>query len=312
MPRVSKHKQHLTKIAPLVIESNKRRKTIKHIEADAAFQIRQRLDKDFWDEYECALGDDFSSDDSSFEKELEEEEEDDENQRKEQDEKKQEDPPKSVFTPGIGNTPGAGNYLRGIRGTGSLSTEKRKRRKIRALAKAALGSHSIVTMFAAHQPKISEGNIAIHSSPLSSLPKIPENKEKIKTQAALDLTVLMRLKTEQIKKYGVIFNPQSDLYRRYQMVQSFLWMQSRRNQDNPRVKRCDLATIVAQRFNRGQYTGRRIIHWEKEWINTRRIAKTKAGKHKHALSWMDHKDLILAIKTWAKDEGDSQYSHIYY
>ena len=75
MPRLSKRKQYLAKIAPLVIESNKRRKTIKHFEPDAAFQIRQRQDDDFWDEYECDLGNDFSSDESGSEEELEEDEE---------------------------------------------------------------------------------------------------------------------------------------------------------------------------------------------------------------------------------------------
>ena len=61
--------------------SNKRRKTIKHFEPDAAFQIRQRQDDDFWDEYEYDLGNDFSSDESSSEEELDEyeEEEDGEN-----------------------------------------------------------------------------------------------------------------------------------------------------------------------------------------------------------------------------------------
>lgn len=221
MPRVSKRKQHLAKIAPLVVESNKRRKTIQHFAPDTAFQIRQRLDDDFWDEYECDLGNDFSSDESGSEEGLEEEE-DDENQRDEKDKGKQNDTHKSVFTPGIGNTPGAGKYLRTIRGTGSLSTEKRKRHLQRALAKAALGCHSIVAMFAAQQPNVSEGNMTVHFPLSSSKKETPENKEEIKAQAAFNLSILMRLKTEQIKKYGAIFDPQSNLYRRHQMVQSFL------------------------------------------------------------------------------------------
>ena len=89
-------------------------------------------------------------------------------------------------------------------------------------------------------------------------------------------------------------------------------MQSRQSKDNQGVKRRDLATMVAQRFNRGHHTGRRIIHWEKEWISTGKISETKAGKNKHTLSWMDDEDLVLAVRAWAKGEGDGQYSHNYY
>ena len=87
MPRLNKHKQHLVKIAPLVMKSNKRRRTIKHFKLDAAFQIQQRQDDDFWDKYEYDLENDFSSDESGSEEELKENEEgkDDKNQRDKKD-----------------------------------------------------------------------------------------------------------------------------------------------------------------------------------------------------------------------------------
>ena len=86
-------------------------------------------------------------------------------------------------------------------------------------------------------------------------------------------------------------------------------MQLKQETNNPGVTRRSLATMVAQRFNRSCYTGRRIIHWEKEWIATRKISSTKAGKNKHTLSWMDDEDLVMAIKSWAKGEGDGKCSH---
>ena len=55
MPQVSKRKQHLAKIARLVVESIKRRKDIKQIEKNKAFQIQQREEDNFWDEYESNL-----------------------------------------------------------------------------------------------------------------------------------------------------------------------------------------------------------------------------------------------------------------
>lgn len=116
----------------------------------------------------------------------------------------------------------------------------------------------------------------------------------------------MHLKTEQLKKYGAVLIPQSNLYLRHQMVQSFLWMQLKKETDNSGMTQRTLATIIAQRFNRGCYTGRWIIQWEKEWITTGKISSTKAGKNKHTLSWMDNEDLVMAIKSWAKGEGDSK------
>ena len=172
----------------------------------------------------------------------------------------------------------------------SLSNEKRERYRIRELEKAASNSQSIKTMFAAQQLRTSEKTPPASENTVSQFliekdnKEVSENTETIKARAVHDLSELMRLKTEQLKKYGAVLIPQSNLYLRHQMVQSFLWMQLRQETDNPGVTRRSLATMVAQRFNRGRYTGRRIIHWEKEWIATRKISSTKAGKNKHTLS----------------------------
>lgn len=85
-------------------------------------------------------------------------------------------------------------------------------------------------------------------------------------------------------------------------------MQLKQDLSKPKVKRQILAIMVAQQFNKGSYIARRIINWEREWISTGKTSETKAGKNKHTLSWMDDKDLILAVKTWDKEEGDSRYS----
>ena len=77
MPRVSKRKQHLAKIAPLVVEDNKRCKDIGQIEKDRAFWIWQREENFFWDECENDLVGNISSNESSSD-EKEKEEDDDE------------------------------------------------------------------------------------------------------------------------------------------------------------------------------------------------------------------------------------------
>ncbi len=62
-------------------------------------------------------------------------------------------------------------------------------------------------------------------------------------------------------KYGHVLDPKSNLYRRHQMVQSFLWMQLNKEKDNPGLNQQGLAQIVTNSFNRRAYTGRKIIHW---------------------------------------------------
>ena len=221
MPRVSKRKQHLAKIAPLVVEGIKRRKDIRQIEKDKAFRIRQREEDDFWDEYESDLVRDSSSDESSSDGE-EEEVDSDKGHEERQEETGICKPGLSVFHPG------SGDYLRAVRRSGSLSTGKRERRQIRELEKAALNSLSIKTMFAAQQlytpqknPPASENTVS-QSLIEKDNKEVSENKETIKTKAVHDLSELMRLKTEQLKKYGAILIPQSNLYLRHQMIQSFL------------------------------------------------------------------------------------------
>ncbi|MCJ1261209.1 hypothetical protein MMC22_001073 [Lobaria immixta] len=77
MPRLSKRKQQLAKIAPLVLESIKRRKIATQMEREEAFRIRQRQEDDFWDEYKSDLGGYSSSEESGSDGEEEEEEEED-------------------------------------------------------------------------------------------------------------------------------------------------------------------------------------------------------------------------------------------
>ncbi len=127
----------------------------------------------------------------------------------------------SVFQSGSG-------CLRAVRGTGSLSTEKRERRRIRELEKAASNSQSIENMFETKQLRTSQNLISKDKSTLFQLlekknrEEVSENTETIKTRAVQDLFEQMHLKTEQLKKYEAVLIPQSNLYMRHQMVQSFL------------------------------------------------------------------------------------------
>lgn len=89
-----------------------------------------------------------------------------------------------------------------------------------------------------------------------------------------ELEGLLRRKTEHIKIYGHVLAPQSNYYRRHQMVRSFLWAQSNKEKN---VVRQGLAQIVAQSFNRQAYTRRKTVQWERSWVRYRGIPDTKAG-----------------------------------
>ena len=91
--------------------------------------------------------------------------------------------------------------------------------------------------------------------------EVRETRFESQTRAVHDLSELLRLKTVQMDKYGHVLDHKSNLYRRHQMVQSFLWMQLNKKKDNPGLNRQGLAQIVANSFNRRAYTGRKIIQW---------------------------------------------------
>ena len=82
MPWVSKRKQHLAKITPLVVKGIKYRKDIRQIKKNKVFQIQQREENDFWDEYESDFVKDSSFDESNSNGEEEEVDSDKENEER--------------------------------------------------------------------------------------------------------------------------------------------------------------------------------------------------------------------------------------
>ena len=80
------------------------------------------------------------------------------------------------------------------------------------------------------------------------------------TRAAHGLGELLRLKTNQIDRYGHVSDYKSNLYRRHQMVQSFLLKQLSKDKDNADLNQQGLAQIVVQSFNRQACTGRKFMH----------------------------------------------------
>lgn len=302
MPPVSKRKAHSKRISELGCKA-KRQKLERETGTRSRFLIQQRRDEDNRDEYE-SYGSEPGSDKSSSD-----EQSSDESDLEGEEKGKKKGNAESEMSRHVMNlswTPGAGTHLRGTRGCGSASTDKCQWRHKRELAVQASQSRSILEMFG-NQPQL--------VNPSQSLLSV-EHKTKYETrlQASQDLEDLLRHTTKQTAKYKKTIPVNSDWYRRHQMVQTFLWLQENKETDNPTLNRRDLACLAARSFCRRNYTGRKIVQWEKSWILYRTIPETKAGSHKHNLTWMEDEDLVLSVKEWARSLQDGMYfflSNIY-
>ena len=86
------------------------------------------------------------------------------------------------------------------------------------------------------------------------------------------------------------------------MVKYFLSSQQKKLLGQTRQ---DLALFVASTFNRGQTTARNIICWEKLWVTNNEIPYYKEAKDYE--SWINNKDVTMAVRDFARKQGDSKY-----
>ncbi len=99
------------------------------------------------------------------------------------------------------------------------------------MKKSASTIKSIVDMLSAQFNKNQSRNERVSStslpaifSPKNTRKEVRETRFESQTRAVHDFSELLRLKTVQMNKYGHVLDHISNLYRRHQMVQSFLWM----------------------------------------------------------------------------------------
>jgi hypothetical protein len=142
-------------------------------------------------------------------------------------------------------------------------------------------------------------------APPPSVRKAEVSRSEKRRLALEDLQKLLKCKTLQTKKYGHVLFPESDFYRRHCMVKSFLYLQQ--NSNYLKEVRKKMATTVAATFNRHGHVARKLLHWEKSWIDSRAIPKGKAGKHRAGLSWLEDEGILCAVRDFAKAEGEGEY-----
>ncbi len=184
--------------------------------------------------------------------------------------------------------------FRGAYGNGSRSTSKREQKSTRELEKQASQTYDIralwqrnieIGMASIANSQVGLGQVA-ESQPIDnlsplSLSDLPRgsaslsNQQVLKTQrteALKDLNRLLKLVTEQEKKYKARLSPHSNFYRRHLMVQQFLQSQLN-SQSSP--KRRDLSLNVARSFGKSRPTACNIVRWEKKWVEFQEIPERK-------------------------------------
>ncbi len=210
----------------------------------------------------------------------------------------------------------AGNYIRGIPRTGSKRTEMRVRQRRLELEKAASQSYSIVGLFERQRSLglsigAEDGTRAV---PLKDIERgksviASRTKEEIRHEALHDLKRFLGLKGEQKRRYGKPLKPGTDFHRRHLLVSSFLMLQQRKH-EFPDSSRRGLAAIAAKSYGKGTHTGLNVVRWERSWIEHRTIPESKAGKHKHNISWMEDEEVLLAVQQFVKSQGEGQFEKV--
>ena len=190
MPRLNKRKAQLQRISQLRDEGFKRHKRENDDIKTKSVRLAQIIqDEDFWDEYE-SFGLGSSSDESSSDEsgaDLDSDELESEGETCLESVKIPKEIKETSLQPAVASLkwmPGAGEYLRGIRGCGSASTDKRQKRHRQELAAEASKCRSIPEMFEMQQQLV--------------VPAKQKTKAEIQIQASQDLDDLLQHKTKQI------------------------------------------------------------------------------------------------------------------
>ena len=241
---------------------------------------------------ECSIADDSDTDpdESDSESEFSEQEFD------QQDHWEDEDlggtlsqPPLNAFTQ-LQYRKEADNLLRGGYGNGSRRTDQRRACEQRERSKIASKCYSIVDMFKKQKCTAAE------SSSISD-----EQPKNCRQNAQKELEDLLRLKVIMKDKFGPN-GLQGARLRRYELVRSFFWAREK----SPEKSRKDVALQVANSFNRGEHTARKILIWEQQWVIKREIEPTRCTASVNAVSMLEDNGVLLAAREYISGAGESK------
>jgi hypothetical protein len=155
----------------------------------------------------------------------------------------------------------------------SLITIRRRARKQRDDEAAAIGTHAITRFFPP----------AVPTTP--QLPKAEQHHLEL-CKALADLNRKIHSKTHGLNEQTLS---------RHRSVLAFLHLQIKRRDDTGRK---EMAYEVAKCCGRGQYMARKIIHWEREWMDHRRIPEGNQGCFVKSSSWFNDEGVEAAVREY--------------
>lgn len=128
-----------------------------------------------------------------------------------------------------------------------------------------------------------------------------QSRKTQRTKALTDLNRLLRLVTEQEKKYGCRLSVHGNFYQRHIIVQQFIQSQITTGER----QREELSLNVARSFGLNKPTARNIVQWENIWVDLQEIPERKEKEDYD--SWIHDPDLNDAIRAFVRTQGDCKY-----
>ena len=121
--------------------------------------------------------------------------------------------------------------------------------------------------------------------------------EKRRDLAKRDLEQKLKSKRTQMTKQNHV---------RHIAVLHFMNYQERIQESGHRESRVTMALNVSRCFNRGIWFAKKLVTWERNWIDERCIPDGKQGCFSKTKSWFNDEGVMLAARDYLSGAGESK------
>jgi hypothetical protein len=178
---------------------------------------------------------------------------------------------------------------------------QRLKAKEKEIAKAAEGCRPLISIFVRELPTSVSSNTK-EPGPLPAAPapvEVPSDVagEKRRDLAKKDLEQKLKSKRSQMTKQN---------HTRHNAVLQFMNYQQRILESGQRESRAVIALNVSRCFNRGTWFAKKLVMWERCWIDERRIPDGKQGCFTKTKSWFNDEGVMLAAREYLSGAGESK------
>jgi hypothetical protein len=187
--------------------------------------------------------------------------------------------------------------------TAQRATQRAKAKEME-LAKAAERCRPLTSTFVKVLPTSASSSVK-EPGPLPAVPapaEVPPNVEgeKRRDLAKKDLEKKLKSKRTQMTKQN---------HTRHLAVLQFMNYQEQIQESSQRESRAVMAMNVSRCFNRGHYFAKKLVTWERSWIDKRCIPNGKQGCFTKTKSWFNDEGVMLAAREYLSGAGESKSSH---